>query len=80
MENKNASTPIGVDAVVMPIVKGEVKIIYKHNKPYGIRDSTGYLFFFPDRHRYTGQDERYRLEVEQQYRLADYLAKALREA
>jgi hypothetical protein len=55
----------------------KLKIIYKNNKPYGIRDSGGFLFFFSDVHKYTGQEERYRQEVAEQYELADYLLNAL---
>ena len=55
-----------------------LKIIYKHNKPYGIRDSGGFLFFFADINKYTDQEERYRKEVEEQYGLADYLLETLK--
>ena len=54
---------------------GKAKIIYKNNKPYGIRDNGGYLFFFSKISKFTNQEERYRREVEQQYRLADFLKK-----
>lgn len=65
---------------VMPLVEGKVRIIHKYNKPYGIRDETGFLFFFSNITKYHGQEERYRSEVEQQYRLADYLMGALEKA
>lgn len=55
----------------------KLKIIYKYNKPYGIRDSGGFLFFFTDISKYEGQEERYREEIENQYKLADFLLKAL---
>lgn len=58
----------------------KIQIIYKHNKPYGIKDGHGFLLFFSDIHKYNGQEERYRQEVEQQYRLADYLLVALQKA
>lgn len=61
----------------MRICEGELKIIYKNNKPCGVRDSSGFLFFFADVSKYQGQEERYRLEVEQQYKLADFLLAAL---
>ena len=57
----------------------ELRIIYKNNKPYGIRDSSGFLFFFAGISKYTGQEERYRQEVQEQYELADYLLNALKE-
>ena len=56
---------------------GKAKIIYKNNKPYGIRDNGGYLFFFSKISKFTNQEERYRREIEQQYRLADFLKKVL---
>jgi len=56
----------------------ELQIIYKHNKPYCIRDTGGYLFFFVDISKFSGQEERYRREVEQQYELADYLLGVLK--
>jgi hypothetical protein len=55
----------------------EVKIIYKHNKPYGIRNTDGFLFFFSNIYKYEGQEERYREEIEQQFKLADFLVKGL---
>ncbi len=56
-----------------------IQIIYKNNKPYGIRDISGYLFFFTEIHKYTDQEERYRKEIEEQFKLADYLKKCLDE-
>jgi hypothetical protein len=55
----------------------KLQIIYKNNKPYGIRDENGFLFFFSSVQRYSGQEERYRQEIEEQYRLADYLLGSL---
>ena len=55
----------------------KLQIIYKHNKPYGIRDAGGFLFFFTDISKWTGQEERYRQEIQEQYDLADYLLKCL---
>ena len=55
----------------------KLQIIYKNNKPYGIRDAGGFLFFFTDISKWTGQEERYRREVQEQYDLADYLLNAL---
>jgi hypothetical protein len=51
----------------------DLKIIYKNNKPYGIRDSGGLLFTFMNISKYDGQEERYRREVADQYKLADDL-------
>jgi hypothetical protein len=68
------------DKKVLPIVDGKIEIIYKHNKPYGIRDKGGFLFFFTEVNKYSGQEERYRQEIEQQSNLADYLLDALKKA
>ena len=51
----------------------KLQIIYKHNKPYGIRDENGFLFFFADVPKFPNQEERYRQEVQAQFALADYL-------
>lgn len=59
-------------------ISGKPRIIYKHNKPYGIRDDSGFLFFFSKISKFGGQEERYRREVEEQYRLADYLLSVLK--
>jgi hypothetical protein len=57
----------------------KVQIIYEHNKPHGIRDSTGYLFFFTPIRKYNDQEERYKDEIMEQFRLAEYLVKSLEE-
>jgi hypothetical protein len=56
----------------------QIQIIYKNNKPYGIRDETGFLLFFAQISKYCGQEERYRQEIEEQFKLADYLKKQLK--
>ena len=56
----------------------EAQIIYKHGKPYGIRDKTGFLFFFTDVCKYTNQEDRYRKEIQDQYDLADLLLNTLK--
>ena len=55
----------------------EYKIIYKHNKPYGIRDKNGFLFFFTEISKFGEQEQRYREEIEEQYKLADLLLSVL---
>jgi hypothetical protein len=65
---------------VKKLSEGKLEIIYRYtNKPYGIRDSSGFLLFFPNITRYPGQNDRYVQEIEQQAKLADYLLKALKE-
>ena len=56
----------------------DLRIIYKYDKPYGIRDSGGFLFFFTKIGRYGNQKERYQKAVEEQYDLADYLLEKLK--
>lgn len=56
----------------------ELQIIYEYNKPHGIRDETGFLLFFVDIHKYSNQEERYRKEIVEQYKLADYLLECLK--
>ena len=51
----------------------KVQLICKNHKPYGIRDETGFLFFFSKISKYSGQEERYRLEIKEQFDLADDL-------
>ena len=65
-----------------PICDDELRIIYKetiygNQIPEGIRDKSGYLFFFHPVSRYEGQDERYASECKQLNALADYLLKAM---
>ena len=57
----------------------EYEFIYKNNKPYGIRNKGGYLFFFSVITKYDGQEERYREEIMEQYKLADFLKQQLEE-
>lgn len=65
------------DILSNSICDDELKVIYKNHKPLGIRDGSGFLFFFSDIQQYQGQEERYRREIEQQFRLADYLLSKL---
>lgn len=55
------------------VIMDKLKITYENNKPHGIRDDGGYLLFFTKITKYSGQDERYRKEVEEQFKLADFL-------
>jgi len=56
----------------------KLQIIYKNNKPEGIRDEHGFLFFFSRVNKYDNQEERYREEIQEQYDLADFLLEALK--
>ena len=55
----------------------ELKILYNYRKPYAIRDKTGCLLFFSKIHKYTGQEERYQKEIEEQLRVAEYIKTCL---
>ena len=55
----------------------KLQVIYKNNKPYGIRDEHGFLLFFSDISKYMNQEERYRKEIEEQFKLADFLLNSL---
>ena len=46
------------------ITEDKLEIIYKNVAPYGIRNSSGFLFLFPMIESYSGQMERYNNEVE----------------
>ena len=56
----------------------KLQIIYRHGQPYGIRDENGYLFFFREVSKFSGQEERYRQEVQESLALADYILEALK--
>jgi len=60
------------------ITDGKLQILYRYGQPHCIRDRGGLLFSFRKISKYTGQDERYREEIEQSYRLADFLLRKLR--
>lgn len=61
----------------LKVCDDQLQIIYEHGAPHGIRDTGGFLVFFTRVSKYSGQEERYRLEIEQRYRLADFLLNAL---
>jgi hypothetical protein len=56
-----------------------LKVIYENAEPKGIRDTSGYLFFFPKVTKFDTQEERYREELQESFALADFLLNALRE-
>lgn len=61
------------DKAILEALSGEIQITYKGDLPDGIRDKGGYLFFFTEVSRYQGQEERYKREVEDTHKLADFL-------
>lgn len=56
----------------------DLKIIYKYDRPYGIRNDGGFLFFFVDIPKYPCQEKRYRQELADQQEMADYLLNVLK--
>ena len=62
------------------ICDSELQIIYEHGQPEGIRDKGGFLLFFPKVSKWSNQEERYREEIAERYRLADYLLKKLEQS
>lgn len=63
-----------------PICGDQLKLVYEHGQPHGIRDRGGYLMFFPSVTKYEGQEERYRNELAQRSRLADFLLRSLQQS
>lgn len=61
-----------------PLCDGEVRLIYEHGEPHGVRDSTGYLCFFQRVSKLPAQEERYRRELALRARQAEDIAAALR--
>lgn len=76
-KNNTAQLAIALMNRLAVLMHKELKIIYQNHKPYGIRDDTGFLFFFAKISRFSDQDERYREEIEEQYKLADFLLSSL---
>jgi predicted RNA-binding protein with TRAM domain len=58
-------------------IDGKIEIIHKNGQPYGIRDAGGYLLFFPEVTKYTGQEQRYVEEIQESFALAEKIKKAL---
>ena len=56
----------------------QVEIIYKNDKPYGIRNSDGFLLFFSKINKFEHQDERYSKELAEQLNMAKYILKMLK--
>jgi len=55
----------------------KLRLVIKNKKPYGIRDTDGFLVLFPSISSYTDQAERFKKEVDEQYNLAYYLMRCL---
>lgn len=62
----------------MPLCDGEVRVIYEHGEPTGVRDTGGYLCFFNRVSKWEGQEDRYRNELALRARQAEAIANALR--
>jgi len=53
------------------------EVIYRSGEPYGIRDSGGYVLFFPKITKYDEQEERYKDELGTQIGMAEFLTEQL---
>lgn len=76
----SACTCSGHETTAEPLCDGEVRVIYEHGEPKGVRDTTGYLCFFNRVNKYDGQEERYREELALRAQQAEVIAAALRGA
>ena len=63
-----------------PLCDGEVRVIYEHGEPTGVRDDTGFLCHFHRVNHWSGQEDRYREELARRARQAEVVAAALRGA
>ena len=59
------------------ICSDRLQIIQQHGLPHGIRDSNGFILFFPVTSEYIHQKERYVKECDQLQRLAEFLLESL---
>lgn len=58
---------------------GNFRLCYKNGKPFGIRNRSGFLFFFTEVEKFPEQKERYERELQEQIALADYILDALKQ-
>jgi hypothetical protein len=63
-----------------PLCDGEVRVVYVHGEPSGVRDASGYLCQFNRIPKWEGQEDRYRSELTLRARQAEAIATALRSA
>jgi hypothetical protein len=73
-----SSTP--VQDVVMPVLHGNVRLIYQHGEPHGIRDDHGFICFFHRVTKFAGQEERYQRELQERRQTAQFILNSLRSA
>ena len=72
---QRAGTP---QPVAHQVHEGNLRLIFEHGEPHGIRDTRGFMLHFHRVPKFSGQEERYRNELAQRARLADFLLEALR--
>ncbi|HQZ67729.1 MAG TPA: hypothetical protein PLY87_21715 [Planctomycetaceae bacterium] len=77
-QNENASSP--VEAVVMPVLHGDVRLVYEWGEPRGIRDDHGFICFFNPVAKFSGQEERYQRELDERRQTVEFILQALRSA
>lgn len=76
-EYNAAAEQFNSEAQELPVCETDLQIIYGGDKPHGIRDKSGFLFFFTGLTQYPNQEARFTRELDQQRRLADHLLKSL---
>ena len=59
-------------------LEGNVRLIYQHGEPHGIRDNAGYLCMFNKVTKFSNQEERYQRELAQRRAIAEFILNALR--
>lgn len=74
------TSPPRLDAIVMPALHGEVRLVYEHGEPHGIRDDHGFVCFFNPVTKFSGQEERYQRELDERRQTAEFILQALRSA
>jgi len=58
-------------------VDGKLTVVHRNGQPYGIRDNSGFLLFFPKVTKYDGQEQRYVDEIRNCFSLAEKIIIAL---
>lgn len=62
---------------MVPVIYGLARVVYEHGEPHGIRDDHGYITFFNRVTKFSGQEGRYRRELENRQAIADLLVRML---
>ena len=63
-----------------PVLHGNVRLVYEHGEPHGIRDDYGLICFFNRVTKFAGQEERYQQELAERRQTAQFILNSLRSA